>query len=265
MKQESDKTILYLSKHFQKKISLKELAKEAGMSPFHFHRKFVAENNCTPQMYLERIRMDHASHLMTLFPNYALTDVAFESGYSSPGIFSRAFKKYYGIPPSQYERESVKKELKTTNDKSNDIKIQYRQKKSIAVKKVKLVEKELNFAVQGLIEKASKNITVFGFFLDSPFHVALEDCRFFIGATSSKVDQNSTILSIPSGYYTSITMTGGFDLIEEKLVLINSQIQAKGYVIDSLIGYEKILVKKESQPFEYMKSTREILIKIAKV
>ncbi|VAW14107.1 hypothetical protein MNBD_BACTEROID03-1324, partial [hydrothermal vent metagenome] len=43
------------------------IAEQTGLSKYHFHRLFVKENKCTPQVYLEKLRLEHASHFMILF------------------------------------------------------------------------------------------------------------------------------------------------------------------------------------------------------
>ncbi|MBN1925649.1 MAG: AraC family transcriptional regulator, partial [Prolixibacteraceae bacterium] len=36
----------------------------------------------------------------------SVTGVAFEVGYSDADYFSRQFKKFYGVTPSEYQREN---------------------------------------------------------------------------------------------------------------------------------------------------------------
>lgn len=258
----SETTILYLSKHFRKKITLEELAKNAGFSAFHFHRKFVEENDFTPQNYLEKIRMQHATHLMGLYPNWALTDIAFECGYSSPGIFSRAFKKYFGVAPSQYEQKEIAMPENFKVEQEKPFQIQYISKKKIAVKKVPLIEKELSLAYQTLIDSAHSNLTIIGFYLDAPFHIPQEQCRYFIGIESEFSDKGDSVLTIDSGYYTTVIVKGGFDNLEEKMLALNQQIQRKGYIIDSLTGFEKVNITKPQTQFDYLEAAREIFVKI---
>lgn len=265
MKQDSEKVILYLSKNFRKKITLAEIAKVANKSPFHFHRQFVAENNCTPQKYLEQIRMQHATHLLAAFPHWSLTDVAFDCGYSSPGIFSRAFKNFYGIPPSQHQPNNDIAAKKSTEEQTKPIDIQYLTKKTIAVKKVSLLEGKLNLAYQQLINKTASNSTLYGFYMDVPFHVPLEKCRYFIGLETNLSEKDASVITISSGYYTTLSIQGGFMQLKDKLVAINKKIQERGYALDSLMGHEKIIVTEKNIPFNYLKTMREIFIKIKRV
>lgn len=260
MKQKSEIAILYLSENFRKKITLKELAKVVGVSPFHFHRQFVAENNCTPQAYLENIRLLHATHIMAAFPNWSITDVAFECGYTSPGIFSRAFKKYHGIAPSNYQSQEVI--IPEGYEKKVPLNIQYHSKKTVAVQKVPLISKQLNLSYHQLVDANPSSKTIFGFFLDAPFHMPLEECRFFMGIAAPIADKNAPQLTFPAGYYTSMIIKGGFDNLKEKVISLNQRIQKKGYVIDTLIGYEKIIISENAIPFDYLNSTREIFMKI---
>lgn len=261
MAKKSERAILYFSKNFRRKINLEEVAKISGVSPFHFHRLFVEEHKCTPHAYLENIRMNHATHIMTLFPNWSLTDVAFDSGYSSPGIFSRAFKNYFGVSPSQYRIENVEPSDTTPAANTKQLKVQYLAKQTIQVQKVPLVESKLNVAYQRLIASSPNCKTAFGFYLDAPFHTPPEQCRYFIGTASENGGKNSSVLAIAAGYYTSVSAAGTFDRLEEKMIDLNNQIQKQGYVIDSLVGHEKINLSRDT-PFEYMKAQREIFVKI---
>lgn len=263
MKQISEDAILFLSKHFRKKIKLEEIARIAGLSPFYFHRKFVEENNCTPQDYLTNIRMQHASHLLEVFPDRSLVDVAFECGYSSPGIFSRAFKNYYGTSPSKYKLNFVHPTETERTEAKPAIPIRYLSQKAIAVKKVMLLEGNLNLAYQELQDSLQSDSPAFGFFLDIPFHdVPLKECRYFMGVEATVSNKNASVLILPAGYYTSIIVQGVFARLKERLRTINQQINSNGYVIDSLIGYERIHLTKKTTGFDYMQSTREVLIKI---
>ena len=262
MAKKTEIAILYLSKNFRKKVNLDEIASISGISPFHFHRIFVKENNYTPFAYLETIRMQHATHIMTLFPNWSITDVAFECGYSSPGIFSRAFSKYYGVAPSKYKPKSLEAPKSKDIKEIEPIQIQYLPKKTIVVQKVPLIEEKLNNSYQRLINSSTSIKTVFGFYLDAPFHIPPKQCRYFIGIESEQTYKDTATLTIAAGYYTSIMVSGGFQLLKAKMIALNKQLNAKGYVIDSLIGHEKISVTKGTSQFNYMQTQRELFARI---
>lgn len=260
MKTDSEKIILYLSKNFRKKIKLEDLSRLVGQSPFHFHRNFVKENNCTPQIILENIRMQHAKHIMTIYPSWSMTEVAFECGYSSPGIFSRAFKNFFKIPPSKF----VPKEIIIPEkfEKREPLKIQYLTKKILSIKKVPLDDQKINHLVERMKKRTIPQNIIYGVFLDVPFHVPQEKCRYFLGIEDSNNLNPASTFTFPAGFYTSIIMIGDFDELGEKLGATNNHIMRNGYIIDSLVGFEKINISSDPISFDYYNTNREILIKI---
>lgn len=52
--------------------------------------------------YITQIRMKEAKELLTS-KKVKITEIGYMVGYSYPGYFSKVFKKYYGINPSEYE------------------------------------------------------------------------------------------------------------------------------------------------------------------
>jgi AraC-like DNA-binding protein len=83
--------------------SIDRLAREAGMSPFHFIRRFHAVFGETPHRFRTRARLDRARQLLALDQG-SVTDVCFEVGFSSLGSFSALFARQVGTPPSAYRR-----------------------------------------------------------------------------------------------------------------------------------------------------------------
>lgn len=111
-----NKVIDYVNAHLDQSISLEELAAVAYFSPFHFHRIFVAVTGESVNFFTNRIRLEKTARLLRFSTN-PISDIARECGFSSPSIFSRAFKQYFGITPSIYrsggkiENSKISKEL----------------------------------------------------------------------------------------------------------------------------------------------------------
>lgn len=84
-------------------LSIREVAKGAAMSPFHFIRQFQAVFGETPHQLRIQARLDRAKHLLAL-SDYSVTDVCMEVGFSSLGSFSDLFSRRVGLPPSAYRR-----------------------------------------------------------------------------------------------------------------------------------------------------------------
>jgi len=86
-------------------LSIKEIAHEAGMSPFHFIRQFEALFGRTPHQFRIQSRLDRAKLLLAR-GQHSVTDVCMEVGFSSLGSFSNLFACRIGTTPSAYQRRA---------------------------------------------------------------------------------------------------------------------------------------------------------------
>jgi AraC-like DNA-binding protein len=85
--------------------TIDEVARAAGMSPFHFIRQFRALFGDTPHQFRIRARLDRARHLLAV-EDQSVTRVCMEVGCSSVGSFSDLFTRRVGTPPSVYQRRA---------------------------------------------------------------------------------------------------------------------------------------------------------------
>jgi AraC-like DNA-binding protein len=81
------------------------VAREAGLSPYHFIRLFAAVFGTTPHQLRTRERLERAKRL--LLRDHSVTEVCMEIGFSSLGSFSELFHRRVGVPPSAYRRRLV--------------------------------------------------------------------------------------------------------------------------------------------------------------
>ena len=85
-------------------LTLRALAGEAGLSPYHFLRTFEALTGVTPHQYLRRARLRQAAvHLAT--GQARIVDVAFDSGFGDISNFNRAFRAEFGVNPRRYRAQ----------------------------------------------------------------------------------------------------------------------------------------------------------------
>lgn len=96
-----------LHQDFSQKINLGKLADSVNLSISTLRRKFVKHLACTPQQYLNILRMDHAKMLLKN-PRIPIKEVAFRCGFSSSLVFGIAYKKYYGVPPGRHRHNGAK-------------------------------------------------------------------------------------------------------------------------------------------------------------
>jgi AraC family transcriptional regulator len=80
-------------------VSLATLAAEAGLSPFHLHRLFVDVAGETPKAYTQRLRLSRAGVLL-LTSGQSVLEIALGCGFQSHEVFARAFRKRFGMTPT---------------------------------------------------------------------------------------------------------------------------------------------------------------------
>ena len=80
-------------------LTVEAVARESGMSPFHFIRQFTALFGTTPHQFRIQARIDRAKYLLALGDD-SVTDICMDVGCSSLGSFSHLFATRVGVPPS---------------------------------------------------------------------------------------------------------------------------------------------------------------------
>lgn len=99
------RAVEYMGAHLSEPLTLDILAREAGISKFHFSRRFRSRTGATPISYLSDLRLEAARRLL------ATTDdpvgrVAHACGYRRGSHFGTAFARRYGETPSAFRRRS---------------------------------------------------------------------------------------------------------------------------------------------------------------
>lgn len=84
----------------QADVSLEELAKLAGISPFHLVRAFQKQFGFPPHAYQIQARLRYARTLLKA--GHSISDTAQECGFHDQSHLHRHFKKAMGITPKQY-------------------------------------------------------------------------------------------------------------------------------------------------------------------
>ncbi len=99
--------LAYIEAHRDEPMTLAELARVAGFSPYHFSRLFTARFGVSVMEYVRTCRLQAAALKLTGDMPPALVDLAFDSGFESQEAFTRAFRKRYGVPPGQFRRGAL--------------------------------------------------------------------------------------------------------------------------------------------------------------
>ncbi len=84
-------------------LTIVSLAREAGLSPFHFLRMFEKLTGVTPHQYLRRARLRTAAALL-MNGSARVLDVALDAGFGDVSNFNHAFRAEFGVSPRVYRR-----------------------------------------------------------------------------------------------------------------------------------------------------------------
>src|SRR5271156_2708694 len=106
-----NRVIDYLRGNLDRQVKLKELARVACLSEFHFHRVFGAVSGETLNNFTNRLRLEKAARLLR-YSDQSVTDIALDCGFSSSATFSRAFRSGYDTSPSQFRKSGEIKKSK---------------------------------------------------------------------------------------------------------------------------------------------------------
>src|SRR5258708_32555350 len=88
---------------------VKGLPRLRGLSEPDFDRRFRQVTGSSPIDWLRRERINHARRRL-LQSNDPIKQVAEQVGYNDAFFFSRDFKRYTGLAPSEYRRQHVREE-----------------------------------------------------------------------------------------------------------------------------------------------------------
>ena len=96
----------YIGLHLEEKISLAQLAREAGYSEYYLGKKFKQELHMSPNEYIRRQRLERAALLLRTTRDN-IQDISAQLQFCSQSYFADHFRKLFGVSPAVY-RNSLK-------------------------------------------------------------------------------------------------------------------------------------------------------------
>jgi len=100
------RVLAYIRTNLATGILLADLARIAGLSPFHFARAFRVSVGETPHQFIIRQRVERAQELLhTSGQIMTLTDAALQAGFSSQSHLNRCFREVCGMTPGEFLRK----------------------------------------------------------------------------------------------------------------------------------------------------------------
>lgn len=95
----------YLHASYHQSLTIDDIASVAGLSPYHFIRKFKDAFGRTPHNYLRQIRLEKAQALL-IHSEQSVTDICYAVGFQSLGSFSTLFQNHFGLSPRASRKQA---------------------------------------------------------------------------------------------------------------------------------------------------------------
>ncbi len=209
-----NRAIDYINANLKAPIPLETLAKVSNISKYHFHRIFKAHIGESVQSYISRIRLERAAQQLQI-TDKSLTKIALAVGYGSQQSLSKAFKKHFGMAPSQFRDMEVYRPIpgdqrqRAVHELEPGIGIV----QSFHLVYTRIIAKygssgEYDRAWYRLLEYARKKDILndgteyLGLSFDDPAITQDEKCRFYACMTTA-------VLLKPEGEFGSLSVEGG--------------------------------------------------------
>jgi AraC-like DNA-binding protein len=101
-----EKAMKFIRKNFAKGIRLTEVAEIAGISPFHFHRRFTKHFGTTPKSVMTALQIEAAKKL--LLKGVPADEVAKECGFAHHSHLCSRFSLETGMSPGRWLKSEQK-------------------------------------------------------------------------------------------------------------------------------------------------------------
>ena len=95
----------FIDRNFTRDLTLEEVSREVHVSPYYFSKLFKEQTGENFINYLTIKRIDTSKQLLE-DGRLNIKSICTEIGYNDPNYFSRLFKRFEGVTPSEY-RERV--------------------------------------------------------------------------------------------------------------------------------------------------------------
>lgn len=281
-----DKVIDYILQNLNNDISLEALSGVANYSPFHLQKIFKQIIGETPKQYIIKLRLETALHLMVIHPHKSIIEVSIDCGFSSPSVFSRAIKHFFGISPEEMRRLSPKEKIKVFRSKNPKfLAPQTELHSGSAIEKPIIQIKRINtirgFYLSAVFDDTSKiqqsfkeviqlantydllsgHTKVYG--IVNPHHCNVY--RTFVSIPANQSLSNKfNVTEIKAGKYASFKIRGDKkETLKAAHFFYHKWLPGSGYRIGDVVGFETFTGSPELTP--YNKLERDFYIPIVPV
>jgi len=105
-----ERAIRFFDQRFVERVTMKEAARVAGLSPDHFVEVFRLAVGCTPHQYLLQCRLRHARQVIASEGHRRpLAEIALAAGFSDQAHLTRHFHRAFGQSPGQWRQQTTQR------------------------------------------------------------------------------------------------------------------------------------------------------------
>lgn len=121
-----NKALVFIERNLDTPLNLESVANIACYSPYHFHRLFKAITREPLNAYITRRRIEKAASVLMHRKEVSVTELSMQYGFTENSSFTRAFKKFYGVSPTEFRkqhrnRHSKIRQTESKNGQENDL------------------------------------------------------------------------------------------------------------------------------------------------
>ena len=94
----------FIDQHYAEHITLSQCADLAGLSSSEFCRQFKRVMHCTLTTYIRQVRLQKSAAELLLHPEKSVSQIAYETGFSTTSYFISQFRAATGMTPGAYRQ-----------------------------------------------------------------------------------------------------------------------------------------------------------------
>lgn len=102
-----DKSLQIVSDHVSdESFGIEELRQGLGLSRSQLHRRLQKITGVSASLFIRSVRLKKAFELLNE-GNLSVSEVAYQTGFSSPSYFNKCFHEQYGFPPGDIHKQKI--------------------------------------------------------------------------------------------------------------------------------------------------------------
>ena len=103
--QHAEQIAQYIEQNYFKKITVEAISSVFYLNKNYIRTVFIERYGISPKQYIQKMRMERAAFLLRSTDENIML-IAISVGYDDPLLFSKMFKRYFGVSPSGYRNEN---------------------------------------------------------------------------------------------------------------------------------------------------------------